>query len=208
MARAALDALRAKIRELEGGPRVVRRRVPTGAKAVDDLIGGLPQPGIVEVVGSEGSGRARWVAACVSSLTQRHETVAWVDPGHRAYPPGLAAHGVEPSKLLLVRPAEDGSSPWAWATEQLLRSGCFSVVVLDLPARTGSRRSLAHSWARAAEYGSTTAVVMATRPTRELPAEVRLSVGAGRVFVVRDRAGRPGREGSLPAWPVGADPWL
>ena len=115
--------------------------------------------------------------------------------------------GVRLDRLLIVRPPEDGSTPWAWATEQLLRSGCFRHVVVDLPPREGSRRSLAHTWARAAEYGRYTAVVLSRRPTRELPADIRLSVGGGRVFAVRNRGGVPGGSAGLPPWPAEASPW-
>ena len=208
MGRPALEALRAKIRVIEGGPRVERRREPTGVAEVDSLLGGLPVPGIVEISGAEGTGRARWVASILAADTRMGRAVVWVDPLRRLYPPALAEHGVQLHQLLIVRPTEDGSSPWAWATEQLLRSGCFSRVVVDLPRRDGSRRSLAHTWARAAEYGCATALVISARPTRELPADVRVSVGSGRAFVTRDRGRVPGAGGPLPAWPEGTDPWL
>src|SRR5687768_9623325 len=184
---AALDALRARIRALEGGTPVRRRRAPCGVEALDALVGGLPTPGILELSGSEGSGRARVALAAAARTTRGGRSVAWVDPLRRFYPPCADDHGVDLDRVLLVRPPEDGSAPWAWATEQLLRSGCFPLVVVDLPERTGSRRSLAHAWARAAEHGGSTAIVLVRRSMRELPADVRLSVGAGRMFVLRDR---------------------
>ncbi|MBX2797671.1 MAG: hypothetical protein KTR31_08390 [Myxococcales bacterium] len=189
---ADLDALRAKIRAIEGGPRVVRRRVPTGVEALDALVEGLPVPGIVEICGREGSGRSRLALTILARATASHTAVAWVDPLKRLYPPAAADLGVALEQLLVVRPPEDGSTPWAWATEQLLRSGCFGWVVVDLPPRSGSRRALSHTWARAAEYGCCTVIAISERPTRELPADVRLSVGEGRLFVVRDRGGRAG----------------
>jgi hypothetical protein len=203
----ALDALRARIRALEGDTAVRRRRVPSGVGSIDALVGGLPQPGIVELSGPEGAGRARVALAVAATFGRGGLAVAWVDPSFRFYPPAAADHGVMLERLLVVRPPEDGSAPWAWATEQLLRSGCFPLVVVDLPERTGSRRVLAHNWARATEHGGCSALVLSSKPTRELPADVRLAAGAGRLFVLRDRTGIPGGEAALPAWPPRASPW-
>jgi hypothetical protein len=108
---------------------------------------------------------------------------------------------------MVVRPPADGADSWAWATEQLLRSGCFQQVVVDLPPRTGSRRALSHQWARAAEHGQCTAIVLGERPTRELPADVRVAVGGGRLTVVRDRSGRHGASSLLPPVPPELSPW-
>lgn len=212
---AALDALRARIRALEGGAPIRRRRAPCGVEALDALVGGLPTPGILELSGHDGSGRARVALAAAARATSAGRAVAWVDPLRRFYPPGAVDHGVDLDRMLLVRPPEDGSSPWAWTSEQLLRSGCFPLVVVDLPSahggareRTGtSRRSLAHAWARAAEHGGSTAIVLVRRSMRELPADVRLSVGAGRLFVLRDRERLSGGERALPEWPLRARPW-
>lgn len=207
MGSAALDVLRARIRALEGGARVERRRVSSGVDELDDLLGGLPVPGIVEICGPEGSGRARVALGVAAAVTRSGRSVAWVDPLARLYPPSAADHGVRLEQLLVVRPAEDGSAPWAWATEQLLRSGCFGLVVVDLPERTGSRRALSHGWARAVEHGRSTALVISRRPTRELPADVRLSAGDGRLVVLRDRVGISGGGRPLPRAPARAEPW-
>ena len=59
----------------------------------------------------------------------------------------------------------------------------------------------------AAERGQCTAVVLGKRPSRNIPAEVRLQTGGNRVSVLRDRGGRPGGSALLPGWPDGADPW-
>lgn len=194
---AVVEALRAKIRSIEGGARIARRRVPTGVPEIDRVLGGLPQPGIVEISGPVGAGRIRWVREVLRPIMAEGRAVAWVDPLERLHPPGLAAAGVPISQLLLVRPPEDGSAPWGWATDQLLRSGCFGYVVVDLPPRAGSRRSVAHRWARSAELGCSTALVLSERPTRELPADVRLTVGGNRWYVVRDRGRTPGGGGVL-----------
>src|SRR5689334_15357670 len=115
---AAIDALRARIRALEGGASVRRRRAPSGVEALDVLLGGLPSPGIVELSGAEGTGWTRLALAAAAGATRTGRSVAWVDPQRRLYPPAAADHGVELDRLLIVRPPEDGSAPWAWTTEQ------------------------------------------------------------------------------------------
>lgn len=207
MGAAALDALRARIRALEGAPAVERVRLPCGVSAVDGLLGGLPVPGIVELSGPEGAGRARVALALAARICRQGGRVAWVDPLRRLYPPAAEDLGVPLDRLLVVRPTEDGSAPWAWATEQLLRSGCFRLVVVDHPAHNVRERAFSHAWARAAEHGGAIAVVLAQKPLRALPADVRLAVGGGRLFVSRDRAGTPGRSGSLPELADRCSPW-
>lgn len=209
-AAATLAELRAQIRALEGGARVVRRRASSGVDLVDELLGGLPRPGIVEITGPPGSGRVRFAASLLAEATARRRPVAWVDATRRLYPIALAGHGVELGHLLLVRPPADGSHPWLWATEQLLRSGCFELVVVEPPVLAKGqlpRRPIGARWARAAEHGQSTALVLGERPTRQLAADVRLAVGAGQVAVVRDRGGPAGGQGPLPAWPEHVGPF-
>jgi RecA/RadA recombinase len=206
-----LAELRAKIRALEGGASVRRLRPATGIGWFDELLGGLPRPGIVELSGPEGSGRARAALLLAARHTARGEPVVWVDPLRRLFPPGALGLGVDLDHLLVVRPVEDGSAPWAWAAEQLLRSGCFPLVVLDLPPLRGMRRAAAHGFARAVEHGGCTLVAITGRQVRELPADVRLSTGAGQVTVVRDRGRDPlvfGRtSAALPVLPAAAEPF-
>jgi hypothetical protein len=209
MGSAALDALRARIRAIEGGTVVRRRRAPTGVEVFDTLLGGLPEPGIVELSGAEGTGRFRVAFALASAYGRMQRRVAWIDPQSRLYPPAAADHGVDLASLLVVCPSEDGTAPWGWATEQILRSGCFPLVVVDLPepAAGEGRRPMAHGWARAVEHGRCTALVLTRKPARELAADVRLTVGGERLVVVRDRTGMAGGEGAMPPWPKGASPW-
>jgi hypothetical protein len=207
MSQPALDALREQIRLLEGGPAVCRRRVPCGVQTLDALVGGLPKPGILELHGPLGAGRTRLAASILAAVMGPHGLGVWVDPARSLYPPALAQYGVDLARLLVVCPPADGLQQEHWATEQLLRSGCFPVVVVSLLPRRGSRRSASHQWARAAEHGGSTAVVISERPVRELPAEVRLCVGEDGVRVARDRGGRSGKHHPLPSWPKGCDPW-
>src|SRR5688500_9431093 len=101
---AALDVLRARIRTLEGGPRIERRRGPSGVEAIDALLGGIPIPGILEITGAEGAGRT---GLALDLVAASRNLVAWVDPMSRLYPPAAAARGVRLERLLIVRPIED-----------------------------------------------------------------------------------------------------
>lgn len=188
--------LRARIRELEGA-RVVSRRVRSGVPALDALVEGLPQPGIVELCGPAGSGRT----SLALRLLRHQPAAAWVDFERSLYPPAVAAAGVDLRRLLLLQPAADRG---AWAVEQVLRAGCYGQVVVSSPPplrRAGQR------WARAAEAGGCTLLVLRERPHRDLPADMRLQLDGHRISVLRNRGGRVGRSQPLPPQPSGTDPW-
>ena len=121
-----------------------------------------------------------------------HKAAAWVDPHGRLYPPAAADHGVPLERLLVVRPPDDGAGAWAWATEQLLRSGCFPLVVLDHPAPPKTpQRALSQGLSRAAEHGGSLLLVVSARPVKALPADVRLGVGGVvRVQLTIDASGK------------------
>jgi hypothetical protein len=192
----SVAALREQIRILEGGARVRRRRAPSGVGEIDALVGGLPRPGLVEISGQPGLGATRFGARLAAAAT-RAGRVAWIDTERRLFPPALAEHGVILEHLLVIRPpaggsalAGRGSAPEAWATEQVLRSGCFALVLVS-----GGRidRATGHRWGLAAEHGQSTGVILRAEPARELPAEIRLQVvsrhGEPELVVTRDRAG-------------------
>jgi hypothetical protein len=157
-----LEALRARIAEIEGRPvrgaGLAVPRVPSGLAALDAATGGLPQPGLVEVTGPVGSGRTRLVAAMVAARTRAGERVAWVDPAAELYPPALARLGVALSRLLLVRP---DAGQVDWTTEQLLRAGCFPLVVRAGGLAAGAAgRGEGARMAAAARLGASTLVLV------------------------------------------------
>lgn len=194
---ASLHALREQIRALEGAPVAAPRR-PLGVAALDELLGGVPVPGVLEVYGPSGSGRTRLALGLVAAAQARHERVAWVDCTRTLYPPAAAAMGVDLGSLLVVHPPADRA---AWATEQLLRSGGFPLVVASDPGELGPAGL---RWARAAEAGRGLAVVLGERASRSLGAGVRLATHQGEVLVARNRGGRVGGRAELGAHPV----WL
>jgi hypothetical protein len=186
---ATLQALRAQIHALEGGTRVHIDRVQTGVSQLDAIVGGLPRPGIVEIAGNFGSGRTQLALAIVTARIRKREPVAWVDWCEQLYPYGLSEAELE--TFLILRPsAQQGE----WATEQLLRSGCFPTVVVSDPKRL--RRPL--RWKLAAEQGHSSLILLGRRPHRGVAADVRLSLSKGKIRVSRNRGQRPGREAVIP----------
>lgn len=193
-----LSALRAQIQAIEGRPAVPLQLRPTGLDALDAAVGGLPQPGVVEVVGMPGSGRTRLVLGLVAATTTSGQA-AWVDGGSVFYPPTAAALGADLRRLVLLRPPADRA---VWAVEQVLRSGGFPLVVVDGVGEPGVAR-----WAQAARLGMSTLIVIGERPNGELPVCLRLGVVREQVSVQRHRGGRVGATFPVPAWPEGMDPW-
>lgn len=196
----SLDALRARIRTLEGR-RVDRCRKATGIDEIDRLTGGLPQPGLVELHGPAGGGATSLAAAILAREARFGRPVVWVDLARQLYPPSLAQLGVDLRFLLLVRPPGGHE---IWAVEQLLRSGCFGVVAVSGAGRLGRGGA---RWSHAAERGHCAALLVGRSPERAFPADLRLSVGPDGITVVRDRGGAFGRRQPRPSRAIGADPW-
>jgi RecA/RadA recombinase len=192
---AALQALRAKIHALESGARIREERVITGVSQLDALIGGLPRPGIVEICGDFGSGRTQLALAIVAARIRKQEPVAWVDWRERFHPFGLSEAELR-ALLILQPPVQQGE----WATEQLLRSGCFPVVVVADPK--GLKRTV--RWKLAAEQGHSSLVLLGRRPNQRIPVDIRLSLSNRQMLVIRNRGARPGRQAALP---MGGFPW-
>ena len=181
---ATLQALRAKIRAIEGVSPTRCRRVPARVSQFDDLVGGLPRPGILEICGPLGSGRTHLALALVSACAKQRELVAWVDWQERLYP--LALSERELGALLIAQPvAQQGE----WVTEQLLRSGCFPVVIVADPSgiKRGAR------WRLAAEQGHASLIVLSRKPSPRISPDIRLSLANQMVSVVRDRSGKQGQ---------------
>lgn len=185
----ALEQLRTLL-DARGLSRPVPRAdcLATGLPDLDALLGGWPRPGLVEISGLPGSGRLGLILPLIVRETRRGRVVGLVDVLERFHPPALV--GIEPSRLLLVRP---GGERAVWVTEQLAASGALACTVLldPLPLRRGGIRLL-----RAAERGGSLVVVLAEREDPACPATVRLAVGgtpeaAVRVKVLRRRQGPP-----------------
>jgi len=100
---------------------------------------------VVEVSALGASASLTAVAVLVRDAQRRGEPVAWVSgQGSLFFPPDLAAWGVDLEALAVVRLAS--SAPALIAADELLRSGAFGLVVLDL----GTGDAPMAAWARLA----------------------------------------------------------
>lgn len=115
--------------------------------------GGLPR-GVVELAAPRALGGSTSVALAAICAGQTRGTstwCAWLDPEGTLYAPGVAAAGVELSRMLVVRPPR---AQLGRVAVKVVASGAFEVVAIDLDAVPGagilvtagaSRRSTEHT---------------------------------------------------------------
>jgi recombination protein RecA len=201
---AVVAQLREQIRRLQAAPRSYLAVLRTGVEHFDGLFpdGGLPLGHGVELWGEAASGRTSLALRAVAAAGREQRLSAWIDGPRELYPPAAAALGVELQRLLIVRPKAPGQL--VWTAVQILRSGAFSCVVLDL-THTGVRLGLAEGRKlqdAAAKGGAV--LVLLTPPDAPGEGLVRLrtqAVGVEglSVEVLRNRRGAPGAQ-ALVAW--------
>jgi len=210
---ATLSRLRRQIAALEGngeGDGESRSVISFGLPAVDAHLpaGGLAGGCVHEIAGGSGSdsggGSATAFAAALAGRAQRlhRPPVVWIAPriGQREslYGPGLAAFGLDPAALIVVRvPAHGraGAAQALWAMEEALRTPAVGAVCAEIDAidLTASRRLQL-----AAESGGTFGLLLCGTTVNAVPPTA--SITRWRI------AAAP----SAPAWPVslpGATRW-
>jgi hypothetical protein len=155
--------------------------VPTGFCALDARLpgGGWPLATLIELlVPAAGVGEVRLLLPALRSLTAagtEPRWVAWLAPPHLPYAPALADAGLDPARMLVVRPREGLDR--LWAMEQALRSGaCAAVLGWAGEARDPMLRRLK----LAAEEGDTPAFLLrpAAHRNETSPAALRLALTA------------------------------
>ncbi len=124
-----LERLRSQIQKLEAQPRQLVLTLRTGVPELDAL-GVFRLGGGVELTGEPASGRTTIALSLVASAAREQRLSAWVDGPCELYPPAALCLGVELERLLIVRPPS--SKQLVWSAVQLLRSGAFTCVVLDV----------------------------------------------------------------------------
>jgi len=106
--------------------------IPTGIEALDRALsdGGVPSGRLTEIQGARGSGRTTLVRHLVQTAVEARRWVAVID-GSRTLAPREWAEAGDSGRLWMIRP--HGADKSAWCADILLRSGAFSLVVLDSP---------------------------------------------------------------------------
>lgn len=200
---ATVERLRDQIRRLQAAPRSYLSVLRTGVERFDRLMpgGGLPLGQAVELWGEAASGRTSLALRAVAAATREERLCAYVDGPQELYPPAASALGVELERMLIVRPR--APKHLVWTAVQLLRSGAFACVVLDL-THTGVRLHLVEGrkLAEAAQKGGALLLLL-TPPDAPGDGMVRLKVEARgpeglEVELVRSRQG--GRGGTTIGW--------
>jgi hypothetical protein len=148
-----------QLQELLAHPSVWRGRsraaiptLSTGFAALDAGLpgGGWPCHGLIEVLTPHpGVGELYLLLPALAALSRLSPDrwCTWVSPPHEPFAPALEAHGVELSRMLVVR-----THLPLWAHEQALKSGATSLAMAWLPrasARAIRRLQLAAEQGRA-----------------------------------------------------------
>ncbi len=182
-----------------GGDADAPETVPTGFRALDARLpgGGWPLATLIELlVPAAGVGEIRLLLPALRHLTtaagEEPRWVAWLAPPHLPYAPALADAGLDPARMLVVRPR--AGSDRLWAMEQALRSGACAAVLgwTGAADHTALRRLKL-----AAEEGRTPAFLL--RPAKHRgdgsPAALRLALVARDfgldVEILKSRGGAP-----------------
>ena len=129
--------------------------VTSGIAVLDALTGGLPRGCLTELYGPASSGRTSVMLAALAAATRRGEYCALIDASDTLDPQSIAAAGIDLDRLLWVRCGDENSPQRHRGTERngkkeemqksehhleqvlratdlLLESGGFGLIVLDL----------------------------------------------------------------------------
>jgi protein ImuA len=208
---AVLAELRGRIRRMEGiGGADGTRFLPLGVPAVDQALpdGGLPLGCLHEVIGENdpfNSVATGFSAAILARIAERQGQVIWITRGDDLYAPGIAAYGLKPERLIVVRARRDADI--LWAMEESLRCRTLGAVLgeigdidmvasrrLQLAAEaSGVTGLLLRSAGR--RLGATASVTrwsLSAAPSRPIDGEPGLGLPRWRTKLLRCRGGRPG----------------
>jgi protein ImuA len=215
--------LRERIRRIERSAATAHQVLPFGIAAIDRALpgGGLARGALHEIMGTGGDEEDGALAAAFAAHILGHLTgvVLWCLPRPDLYGPGLAAHGLDPGRVVMVRASRDAEI--LWAMEEGLRApGIVAVVgeVGSLPMVASRRLQLAaersgitafllrrwrNSGQAAGEHALPNAAVtrwrIAALPSRPSLGEPGVGNPRWRVELLRCRGGEPA-SWEMPAW--------
>ena len=144
--RILLSELRERVRRIERSRLAIHGVLPFGVAAIDRVLpdGGLARGALHEILGAGGDEEdgalAAAFAAGILGRLAGDGTVLWCLPRPDLYGHGLAAHGLDPAHIVLVRAPRD--SEILWAMEEGLRTPGIAAVVGEVGtlAAVASRR--------------------------------------------------------------------
>lgn len=120
--------LRTQIEHIVAPPPVAADALPTGLAALDVALGGgLPRGRLTELTGPLGAGKATLMRGFIGAALARGQGVACIDASRTLDPADWAS--LDCDFLRVVRPHDPARG--AWCADILLRSGAFTLVVLD-----------------------------------------------------------------------------
>jgi protein ImuA len=135
-----LDRLRARLARLDHPPGG-RPVLPLGLAAVDRVLpGGLARGCLHELCGAPDHAAAAGFAAALLGRLAADGHAVWIGPREGLYAPGLAAQGLPPERLIVVRAGPRDAR--LWALEEALRSPGLTAALaeVDRLTLTQSRR--------------------------------------------------------------------
>jgi protein ImuA len=166
-----LQELRARLQALERGSGAAPAPLALGLPALDrHLGGGLPRGCLHEVAGAVDDGAALGFCAALAGRLAAGRPVLWSQPEADLYAPGLAAVGLDPTRLILA--AVPRPTDRLWAMEEGLRCKDLAAVVIELDeldVAAGRRLQLA------AEAGKVTGLVLHPDGPRRAAASVAVT---------------------------------
>ncbi len=115
----------------DAGVKISVDTIPTGSLALDTAlgIGGVPRGRVVEIFGSEASGKTTIALHIIAEAQKLGGTAAFIDAEHALDPIYSRRLGVDVDQLLISQP--DTGEQALEITEMLVRSGGVDVTVID-----------------------------------------------------------------------------
>ena len=116
--------------------------IPTGSPSLDLAlgVGGVPRGRVIEIYGSESSGKTTLVLHIIAEVQKKGGKAAFIDTEHALDPDYAGKIGVKVKDLLISQP--DNGEQALDIVEALVRSGSIDVIVIDSVAALTPRAEI------------------------------------------------------------------